>query len=988
MRTSFAFSLVALLGLTSLGGSPAEQPSRPAFLDRPTPWADSVFNTLSVEERIGQLMMVAAYSNKGPEHVRTIEDMVQRYNIGGLIFFQGGPVRQAILTNRYQTQAKTPLLIGMDLEWGLAMRLDSTIKFPKQMTLGALGEDDAIERMGGEIARQMRRIGVQMSFSPDADVNSNSANPVINERSFGERRDLVARKSIAYMHGLQRGGVLATAKHFPGHGDTDQDSHKTLPMVKGSRDHLDSLELFPFKRLIKAGISAVMVAHLDVPALDSTPGLPSTLSRPIVTDLLKDELGFKGLVVTDALNMKGVANAAKPGEIELRALLAGNDILLFPQDPVKAIKVIRAAVDSGLISIETIDAKCLKVLRAKEWAGLDAFVPIATKNLIEELNTPLALALQQQLYAEALTVVRNEGVLPIRGLDSLRIASLVIGDSLRNPFQRGLERYARITEFRCNKILSPDSSAALLKRLKEFDVVIASVHNTSTRADKEFGVPQLSLDLLRRLADQQPMVFVLFANPYRLALAYGAQRWNGLVVAYEETPITQDLAAQLLFGALPAQGRLPVTASSFFKSGDGIMMPATNRLEYILPEQDSIATGDLLRMDSIVGEGLTAKAYPGCAVLVAHDGKVIWDKAYGSPTYDGTRPVNIDDIYDLASISKVMGTTLAIMKLVDEDSLDVEKTLGDYLPETMAGHPYHASLRISEILTHEAGLKPFSPFQKRLEENGRFKTGVVAKTPDVTHEMRVADSIYIASSYRDSMIVWVLETPLGTRGEYVYSDLGMYLLMRVVEKVSGMPFDRFLEQTYYAPLGLSTMGYCPRDRFPLDRIMPTARETGFRDQQIQGDVHDPGAALMGGVAGHAGLFSDTNDLAILMQMLLNGGTYGGTRYLKKATVERFTKGYFYSGNKGPGQVNRRGLGWDKPQQRGKPGPASTDVSYASFGHTGFTGTMVWADPKDNSIFVFLSNRVYPDDSVNKLASMDIRTRLQSVVHRSIAATRR
>ncbi len=984
MKRTIIISIGALLGVITLGGGTPTtvRKTLPPFLERPSPWADSVLASLSLEQRIAQLMMVAAYSNKDAKHIAEIDDLVKQYGIGGLIFFQGGPLRQADLVNRYQAEAKTPILIGMDLEWGLAMRLDSTIKFPRQMTLGATSDEEGIELMGEEIARQMKRLGVQVSFSPDVDVNVNAANPVINDRSFGEDPEMVARKGIAYMKGLQRGGVLATAKHFPGHGDTDQDSHKTLPVVAASRERLDSVELHPFKRLIDNGVGGVMVAHLEVPALDSTPGLPSTMSKPIVTDLLKEEMAFKGLVITDALNMRGIANAEKPGEIELRALKAGNDILLFPQDPVKAIQRIKQAVDSGEVAPEVIDEACLKVLRAKDWTGLDHVKPVQREHLYEDLNTPDALALRRRLYGEALTVVRNDGTLPVQGLDTLRIASLVIGDTLHNSFQQALGRYANITELRCEKILNAGQSQALLDSLKQFDLVIASVHNTSFRVSKEFGVPQLTLDFLRRLADQQRMAFVLFANPYRLGLAYGAQRWNALVVAYEETDDTQDLAAQLLFGAIPAKGKLPVTASSFFPYGKGVKVPAIGRLRYGMPEENSMETGDLLRIDTIVREGLDAKAYPGCQVLVAKNGNVIWNKAYGSPTYAGARPLNTDDIYDIASISKVAGTTLALMKLVDEGKLDVEKTLGDYIPQIVAGHPYHASLKLSEILAHQAGLRPFSPFYLRLLDKGKLKPDFVTSVPDTMHDMRVADSVYISSSYRDSLVQWVMDTPTAERGKYVYSDMGMYLLMRVVEKVSGMPFDRFLKTQYYAPLGLTTLGYRPWERFPLERIMPTEDDTNFRHEQIHGDVHDPGAAMMGGIAGHAGLFSDANDLAVIMQMLLNGGTYGGKRYLKAKTINAFTTCHFCTGH--PKTDNRRGLGWDRPQERGTPGPSSDNASKESFGHTGFTGTMVWADPANGTVYVFLSNRVYPDANNKKLAHMDIRTKIQSVVERAAA----
>lgn len=983
MKRSTFLAFTLLPGLLSMGGGQPQRmvrPINPEFIERPSPWADSVLATLNLDQRIGQLMMVAAYSNKNEKHYSEIEQLVRKYHIGGLIFFQGGPVRQAVLTNRYQAAARTPLLIGMDLEWGLAMRLDSTIRFPRQMALGAMADDSSLERMGLEIAREMQRLGVHVSFSPDVDVNVDPTNPVINERSFGEDPAMVARKGLAYMRGLQNGGVLACVKHFPGHGDTNTDSHKTLPLVTASRARLDSVELLPFQELINAGVAGAMVGHLSVPALDSTPELPSSMSHPIITGLLRETMGFKGLVFTDALNMKGIANAARPGEIELRTLMAGSDVLVFPQDPVKAITRIRQAVDSGLVSEATIAEKCLKVLKAKEWAGLAKPAIVEVKGITADLNTAKGRMVRRELYAQALTVATNHGVLPVRNLDSLRIASLVIGDTLNNPFQQALARYAPISMFRCEKVLNANQSKAMLDSLKKFDLVITSVHNTTYRVNKEFGVPQISLDFLRRLGDQQPMVFTLFANPYRLGNAYGAERWGAVVVAYEENDATQDLAAQLIFGAIPAKGKLPVTASTHFKSGQGVAVPSLGRLRYGLPEEEAMRTGDLEEIDSVVLRGLKAQAYPGCQVLVARNGMVLWDKNYGTPTYSRERPVTSGDIYDLASITKVAGTTLALMKLADEGKINTGKTLGEYLPGLLKEYPYHASLTLDEVLAHQAGLKPFMPFQNRLKEKRNWKPGVMANVPDDEHDMQVADGVYINHSYRDSLLKWVLETPVAERGKYVYSDMGMYLLMQVVEKVSGMPFDHFLARNFYRPLGLATMGFNPLERFPMDRIMPTENDTLFRNGLVRGTVHDPGAAVMGGVAGHAGLFSNANDLAILMQMLLNGGEYGGRRYLSEKTVQRFTSCRYCTGD--PRKENRRGLGWDRPQGAGAPGPASDGASSLSYGHTGFTGTMAWVDPAYGTVYIFLSNRVYPDAANKKLQQMNTRTQIQAAVEKA------
>ena len=997
MKRPFLTLVLTVLAVLSIGSgsarvqAPESDPPRrdelPAFLDRPTPWADSVMASLDLDGRIAQLMMVAAYSNKGREHVRGIEDLIRQQDIGGLIFFKGGPMRQAELTNHYQKLARTPLLIGMDLEWGLAMRLDSTMRFPRQMTLGALTDDAGIEAMGREIARQMKRLGVQVSFSPVADVNNNPANPVINDRSFGEDRELVARKAIAYMKGLQDGGVIATAKHFPGHGDTDTDSHLGLPLIAQTRARLDSLELYPFERMVREGLAAMMVGHLEVPALDSTKGLPSTLSGPIVRGVLEKELGFKGLIFTDALNMKGVAKADKPGEIELRALLAGNDVLLFPQDPVKAIARIRQAVDSGEVPVELIDHSCLKILRAKEWAGLAGAGPVSRKNLYADLNTDDAAQLRRSLFQNAITVLGDEGAMPVRRPDTLRIASLVIGDSIDCAFQRYLGRHARVDRFSCAKVLDAAQQNAVLASLKSYDLVIASVHGTTYRVDKEFGIPQVTLDLLRRIGEKNRLALALFANPYRLANAFGAQRWSGIVCAYEENDDTQDLAAQVIFGALPAGGRLPVTASAFFRQGMGLDLLRTQRLDFLLPEGGGVGSDAMRRVDSIVLEGIAKGAYPGCQVLVARDGHVLWNRAYGSTMYTGGRPVRTDDLYDLASVTKVAGTTLAVMKLYDEGRVDLDATLGTYVKDLLHAYPVHAKLVLRDILTHQAGLAAFVPYHAKLVRNGALRPDVFVATPDAEHTVRVAEGVYIKSAFQDSLWAAMLAAPVKPRGNYVYSDIDFHLLARVVEAVTGERLDAYVERVFYRPMGLVTIGYRPLDRFPAERIVPTEDDKSFRMRLLRGDVHDPGAALLGGVAGHAGLFSDASDLAAILQMLLDGGAYGGVRYLNDSTVAAFTKCWYCAGPVPTGGENRRGLGWDKPQPAGKPGPTCDCVSPLSFGHTGFTGTQVWADPQDRTITVFLSNRVHPSASNKKLSDLNIRTRIQEAVHDAVAGRR-
>jgi len=431
-------------------------------------WVDSVFDSMSEEERLGQLFMVAAYSNRDEKHSEELEKLIREYNIGGLIFFQGGPVRQAILTNRYQAKAKVPLLIAIDGEWGLKMRLDSTMAFPKQMTLGAVQDDAYIYAMGKEVARQCKRLGIHVNFAPVIDVNSNPANPVIGVRSFGEDKFKVAEKGIAYMKGMQDNGVIACAKHFPGHGDTETDSHLTLPVITHTKERLNDVELYPFRELIKDSVFSIMVAHMHVPAYDSTTNMATTLSKSVVTDLLKNELQFKGLIFTDALNMKGVSSFFKPGEVDVLALLAGNDVLLYAEDVPTAIRKIHKAIKENKITWAEVDERVKKILTAKFWAGLDSLKPIELHNLYEDLNSSEAKALRQDIYEKALTIVRNDdNLIPIRILDTTTFASITIGvPSQGSNFQHTLDLYAPFTHFTLHKNAGEAETSELEEKLR------------------------------------------------------------------------------------------------------------------------------------------------------------------------------------------------------------------------------------------------------------------------------------------------------------------------------------------------------------------------------------------------------------------------------------------------------------------------------------------------------------------------------------------
>ena len=941
-------------------------------------WVDSLMRNMSVEEQIGQLFMVATYSNQTENHFKNVEKLIKSYHIGGLIFLQGGPVTQAKLTNRYQKAADIPLLIGMDAEWGLAMRLDSTVAYPKQLTLGAITDNRYIYNMGAEIARQLQVMGVHVNFAPVVDVNSNPNNPVIGYRSFGENIYQVAEKGKAYMNGMQDNHIIANAKHFPGHGDTDTDSHYTLPVINHSRDRINNVELYPFKELIQDSLLSMMVAHLHIPAFDSTANIATTLSHGVVTNLLKQDLNFKGLVFTDALNMQGVTKYNDPGEVDLKAFMAGNDVLLFPQNVPAAVSAFKKAIRQGVISLSDLEERVRKILAAKYWAGLYDLSPINTDHLIKKLNSPEAYLVRQKLYEQAITVVKNEtSLIPFRMLDTSSMASLTIGSENYSGFQKSLDKYSTMSHYYLNKNTSdPNQFTSLFNDLKNYDHVLVGIHDVGNYPGNFYQLNPDNLSMLKDLAQQTNVVPVLFGNPY--ALKY-FKDFDHLICAYEDNDMTHSIASQVLFGALSAKGKLPVSPDGELKEGTGVQTQFIGRLGYSIPEDVGLNSDYLNRIDKIAEKAIEDKATPGCQVLVAKNGKIIFEKSYGYQTYDKKIPVNNETIYDIASITKVAGTLQTIMFLEENKLIDLEEKVSHYLPEVKESNK--KNLVLNDILTHQAGLLSYIPYwQNTVDEFGYLPTYYQLE-PDEMFSYEVTDGLYVVNTMMDSLWEWTLASDLRNlprnkkKYDYKYSDLGFYMLHRISEKILNQKMDVFLDQNFYKPLGLTTLGYMPLCRFSKERIAPTEDDYYFRKKLIHGTVHDPGAALCGGISGHAGLFSNAHDLAVLMQMNLQGGFYGGKQYLLPQTIQKFTSKQF--------EENRRGLGWDKPSFYEDYDVTSRFASAKTFGHTGFTGTSVWADPEFDLIYVFLSNRVHPDASNTKLITSNVRTRIHNVIYEAM-----
>ncbi|MBA4197859.1 MAG: serine hydrolase [Chitinophaga sp.] len=951
-------------------------------------WVKKQFRKLSKKERIAQLIIIRAHSNLGQDHITSVTNLINQYNVGGLCFFQGGPVRQAMLTNYYQSITKTPLMVCIDGEWGLGMRLDSVINFPRQLMMGAVGNAQLIYQFGKAVGEQCKRVGVQVNYAPDIDVNNNPDNPVINDRSFGEDKYKVALYGTEYMRGMQEVNIMACAKHFPGHGDVAVDSHKDLPVIKKTREQLDNLELYPFKELIKAGVGSMMIAHLYIPAIDTTANQATSLSQKNVTGLLKEELGFKGITFTDGLGMQGITKFYPSGEASVQALIAGNDMLCLPEDVAGSIEKVLQAIKDRKLNWDDINARVKKVLLAKYNLGLNNFKPIETENIVADLNLQTK-KINELLAKNAITLLRNSNtsLLPLK---ANKVAYISIGSPKENVIAARLrkENNADVYLFgskaavgkevmddlsKMNVVDKTDSAAVtqLVQTLqqKNYDAVIVGVHNYSRRPANNYGINKPTVYLLNELNKFNQSAFLFFGNPYAIKNLCDAKN---LFACYEDDDITQNTSADILQGKSQPKGKLSVTVCNDLKFGDGIAY--NSYFPSATPQSIHVNTEKLQAIDSIANDAVAKGAFPGCVVLAAKDGKIIYHKAFGNTSTTSNQPVSINTVYDLASVTKVSATTVSIMKLYEEGKISLDKTLGDYLPWTKGTDK--ALLTLRNILLHQAGLNPFIPFYREVIDtaSGEPKWTVFSTVQDAQHQYRAAENLYVRNDWEDTLYKRILQSKLTAPNKYVYSDNDFIFLGKIVEAVSGKPLNEYARENFYEPLNMLTTGFHPRERMPLEDIAPTELEKHFRRQLIWGDVHDEGSAMFGGVAGHAGLFSNAYDLAQLYQMLLNGGELNGKRFFKKETVDLFTA---YNSD-----VSRRGLGFDKPEKDNatnkSPYPSKL-ASLQTFGHTGFTGTCVWVDPKYNIVYIFLSNRVNPTRDNNKLSSLGVRGKIQDVI---------
>ena len=918
-------------------------------------WADKKMKHLSLDEKVAQLMFVRVPQTMNKKQQHEFEKNFTKRGVGGVCFFKGTAATQLELTKRYQNLSDIPLLITIDGEWGLGMRLTDCYSFPRQMLMGALSysNDTLISLFGYEVGQQCHKMGITINFAPVCDINNNPQNPVIGYRSFGENKKRVARKSSLYAKALQDAGVIAVGKHFPGHGDTDVDSHLDIPVISHTKAYIDSVDLFPFKHLVNTGIRGIMIGHLQVNAYDNRPNMPSSLSERIVKPLLRDEMKFDGLVFTDGIDMKAVSNNYENGEGAIRAIRAGADVILLPIDVEKTIDAVVNEAKRNPDFEKIINDRCHRILREKYRCGLNEL------NL-ENLSTPTKADEQRcqnitrKMASKALTLVHNEDyALPLA--KNKNFVSVSINGN--NPTTK--------------------LDAQLIARIRQSGTVVMSLY-ANLSSTSNFGVSKESLNLINNIAglDSIKSVLIIYGSPYILEsfqITNATKLPSAIVVAYQNMPEIIDAVPAALYGESSFEGKLPVSVGCY---PEGTSLKATPRPKptyYDALKQAGMNVACFHKIDTIALNGIKQKAYPGCQILVAKDGKVVYNRCYGRQTYDDNAPLmDTNTVYDLASLTKVTATNLAVMKLVDAGKISLDDKLSRYLPYLK--HTNKKNITVKQALSHFARLKAFDAYWKGSTEDGSLYVG--DNPPEgVT---AIGENIYIKNSYRKNLLVQIAGSKLEKQQKYLYSDLGFILLADLVQHVSGQSIDIFTQQQFYEPLNMKNTCYQPLQHgIKIDRIAPTEYDKSFRNQQLRGYVHDPNAAAMGGIAGHAGLFSTANDLFRIYQMMLDSGRYDSHQYISAKTFNTFNSRHF--ADKG----NRRALGFDKPFINGRSTNVAPQASQSSFGHTGFTGIMVWVDPQYNLIYIFLSNRVYPSASPNKLSSMNIRTDIQELIYKSI-----
>lgn len=930
-------------------------------------WVDSVYNTLNLKQKIGQLIMLRTSSGISQKEVAALKEKIGENSVGGVCFFKGHPQQQYELIQILKKSSSLPLMVAMDAEWGASMRLDSLISFPKQMSVGAVEDSTAIAEWSRAIAQQLNALGVNVCFSPVVDLNSNPQNPVINVRAFGENKHRVTKQAEIMTRILQENGIMSVAKHFPGHGDTKTDSHYELPVVNHDLNTILNDDIYPYKQLINNEIKGVMISHIYLPAIDEKP-VPATLSEAIVTDILKEKLGFKGIIFTDGLEMKAVTDYIEPGKLELMAIKAGNDVLLLPVDAKLAVKTIEKAVKSGELPMSRIEESCKKVLSFKYHLLINETTYKLGKNVVNTLNANHFADVNELIYSQSITLIKNsDDIVPVQSTDTSRIYTISFSRDSFSGFSSNMPRNLKSKHIIVKPSEIRNNKSKILSKISDADVVIINVEGSQFSVRNNYGISSELVNFVEQIAGKHNTVLTVLGLPYAVSAFNKTELFKAIIVTYENNVHVRSELANLIFGEKVFKGVLPVSISNDFPEGKGIKTVLRKKSENII-KFNKVKNN----IENIIYNGISEKAFPGCQLCVVKDGETLINKSYGTTDYVNNIKVNNNNLYDIASITKIMATTLAMMKLYDQGAYKLNDKLSsklEFLKDTNL-----EDITFKQVLSHNSGLPAWINFSYLVLIDGKIDTTVVKTEYSDEFPVKVAENMFVSKNIKQKIFDSILNSELKKK-EYLYSDLGMILLKEFIELKTNQPFEEYLSEKFYEPLGLKHTTFLPSETRKISEIIPTENDTIMRKQVICGTVHDPTAALLGGVSGHAGLFSNSTDVAVVMQMLLQDGEYNGVQFINPITVKQFTTRYY--------KKNRRGLGFDMRQIPAKSaGPASEYASVDSFGHTGFTGTITWADPENNLLVVFLSNRVNPYPSPNKLVSMGIRSKIQDELYKA------
>ncbi|MCY4216402.1 MAG: serine hydrolase [Flavobacteriaceae bacterium] len=929
-------------------------------------WVDSIYNRLTIEEKVGQLFVPMVFSEDDLQFDATLK-LIKENHIGGLIFSRGGPVKQSQWLNEFQKHSKVPLLISMDAEWGVGMRLDSVIDFPWAMTLGAIQDLELIERMAYQMGKHAKRLGIHMNHGPVLDVNTNPDNPIIGNRSFGESKKRVTASALAYMNGHHKAGVLTTGKHFPGHGDTDADSHLTLPTISHSKSHIEEVEIYPYQELIKKGLPSVMVAHLNVPSLTDSV-IPTSLSKRVITDILKSKMDFKGLILTDALNMKGATMYAPAKGMDKMAFQAGNDVLLISNDIPWGIQSIVQAVKSGEITHQRLAHSVKKILKAKYKVGLADYKAVETKNLIEDLNPPSDQLLLNKAIKSALTLVHNKtNRIPIQDFSTL--GYFKIGDADGDVFKDQLSRYLTLEELNGQNLENLDANGL------GFDTVLIAYHKKNHSPYVDYRFNERELKTIETLTKKKDVILVSFTSPYALGQIKSPDDIESIVVAYQNSKQAQIITADALMGYHSIKGKLPVSPSKSIEWGSGIELSVTKSMPYVDPRDVGFDSEKLNQLDEFAQVIIDSMITPGLQILVARKGKIAYHKSFGYHTYAKEIKVENNHLYDLASLTKILATVPMIMQDVSNGKLQLDQKLKHLIPK--AAKTNKSEITIKQILSHQSGLHSWIPFYLATLDsiNNKPLNDLYSQNYSEEYPTLVFDGLFLHSDYTQEILNEIYSSAIRPVPSYRYSDLGFILLMEYFQHTYHQSYDQLVSQRIIEPLGLQRTSYNPHGYFPDHHIVPSEYDDYFRYGIVDGYVHDMAAALMGGIGAHAGLFANAKDVAVIMQMFLNKGEFMDKRYFDSTVFDLFNTRHYRNFN------NDRALGFDKKRKiNSRRLNVATDASDSSFGHFGFTGTFVWADPEHDLIFVLLSNRTYPSMANDLISKKYIRPRMHQLVY--------